>query len=347
MLPLTRFRSKSALPLLNQPLFSHGFHLLKEWGCTRIGMNLHHLPDSVLKILPEWKPEGIEVALFREETLLGTAGPLRAMETVLSGGTFWVLNADSLPEIDPAMMQDRHRSSGALVTMALKPYREGSGYAPVEIDQDGRIVRINGKPEGARPGKPHIFIGTQLAEPAILASIPPDRPSGSTSEVYPRLISQGARLMGWVTDAPWVEIGNPAAYLRASLELLKSDSHIDPGMYRHAPGGLIKEDPGGGEPDQSSGPVLIGKDGSVGPGTEFTGGVVVGRGVRIGAEARIRRSILWDGAAIGAGAYLDECIVAGGWVGDGEAIHRKIVVPEGDGGRSQVELPPAPAPSGG
>jgi NDP-sugar pyrophosphorylase family protein len=131
------------------------------------------------------------------------------------------------------------------------------------------------------------------------------------------------------------------------MELLESGSHIDPGMCRHALGGLIKEDPGDGEPDRSSGPVLIGKGGSFGPGTEFTGGVVAGRGVRVGAGARIRRSILWDGAAIGAGADLDECIVAGGWVGDGETVHRKIVVPEGDGGRALVELPSAPTPSGG
>jgi mannose-1-phosphate guanylyltransferase/phosphomannomutase len=305
-------------------------------------MNLHHLPDSVQELLPEWKPEGIEVGVFREETLMGTAGPLRVMESILSSGTFWVLNADSLLEIEPARMLDRHRSSGAIVTMALKPYRKSSGYAPVEIDPDGRIVRINGKPEGGKPGTPHIFVGAQLAEPAILASIPPDRPCESTSEVYPRLINQGARLIGWVTDAPWVEIGNPAAYLRVSLELLNSGQRGDQGMSRQPSGGGFQEDVSGRKPDRSTGPVLLGKDGSFGPGTEFAGGVVAGRRVRIGAGARIRRSILWDGAAIGADANLDECIIAGGWVGEGEALHRKIVVPEGPGGRTVTELPPGP-----
>jgi NDP-sugar pyrophosphorylase family protein len=307
-------------------------------------MNLFHLPESVERFLPEWHPPGLQVDLFHEEVLLGTAGPLKAMESVLAGGTFWILNADSLPGIDPRKMLDRHRTSGALVTLALKPYLQEAGYAPVEVDADGRIVRINGKPEGAGSGSPYTFIGAQIAEPGLLDAIPPGRPCESTGEVYLELIRAGAPLMGWVTDTFWVEIGNPAAYLQVSMNLLKTARWIDSNRFREVSAGVFLESGQDSLPVRVDGPLLLGRNASLGREIRLEAGNVAGRDVKIGDDALIGGSILWDGSQIGPGAALEDCIVAGARVPAGGSFRRQILCPDDAEGLSVTDLHSGIAP---
>jgi mannose-1-phosphate guanylyltransferase len=57
---------------------------------------------------------------------------------------------------------------------------------------------------------------------------------------------------------------------------------------------------------------------------------VVGRGARVSAEARVERSILWDGAVVEAGARVARAIVTtGGVVRAGERAEDVIVMPAG------------------
>ena len=345
MRPLTTLRAKASLPLLNRPLFGYGLRLLKAWGCNSCVMNLHHDPESILSRLGEEMPEGLHVEISKETDLLGTGGGLKRMERILGSGTFWTLNADSLVDLDPAKMIRRHRDSGALVTMALKPYCEGSPYAPVEIDADGRIVRINGKPEGGKPGTPHIFVGVQLMEPELLARIPANRPCETTVDIYPDLIRSGAAMRGFITEGAWVEIGNPRAYLEANFQLLQSREWLEPGLEGSptgtcfAEGHLERRDP-----SQISGPAWIGRETIIAPSARFEDGVILGRKVAIGKGARLRRTLLWEGSRVGPDAYLTDCIVAGAEVPGGTEAQEKIFLPSAGNGPSIQDLSPPAAP---
>ncbi len=60
--------------------------------------------------------------------------------------------------------------------------------------------------------------------------------------------------------------------------------------------------------------------------------VSVGRGVRIDPSARVTHSILWDDVAVGAGAVLDECIVADRVQVPAGASHRRAILVRGEDG---------------
>jgi NDP-sugar pyrophosphorylase family protein len=61
---------------------------------------------------------------------------------------------------------------------------------------------------------------------------------------------------------------------------------------------------------------------------ERAGDVIYGRGGRIDATARIRRSILWDDVEIGAHAVVEDCILTDGASIAAGAVHRGEVVIE-------------------
>ena len=49
--PLTYFRAKAAVPLLNRPLLSYSLQLFRQVGIESVMINLHHLPDTVSEAL--------------------------------------------------------------------------------------------------------------------------------------------------------------------------------------------------------------------------------------------------------------------------------------------------------
>ena len=335
MRPLTDRRAKGSLPLCNLPLFAHGLHILRGYGCRKVVMNLHSHPDSIISLLPDTRPEGLQVELSRESTLMGSAGGIKKMERHLSGGPFWILNGDTVLDLEFEAMLDRHRTSGALATLALAPQPEGSKYSPVEIDDDGFILRIAGKPEAGRRGRPHTFIGVQLAEPDLLGHIPPGIPVGITDEVYPRLIGAGAKLAGFVTRGFWLEMGNPAAYVRANLRFLDESRIFPRNRYLNPLPGLFTEGEMAMVGWEPQGPALLAKRVRIGPGVRLEGGVILGKGVVAGRGCRIRRTLLWEGSRIGEGAILEDCIVGGATIPAGATLVGKVALP-GEGGETRI-----------
>ncbi len=104
--------------------------------------------------------------------------------------------------------------------------------------------------------------------------------------------------------AYWRDVGNPAAYRQAQLDLLRGcvATRLRPaGTERDGcwigPGARL--DPSA----RLTGPAAIGAD------TEVAAGARVGPFAVIGAGARIEGAVLWEGVEVGEGAVLCDCIV--------------------------------------
>jgi mannose-1-phosphate guanylyltransferase len=67
--------------------------------------------------------------------------------------------------------------------------------------------------------------------------------------------------------------------------------------------------------------VLAGEDAVIGPEVVLSGYVTLGSDCWICPSATVKRSILLPGASVGAGAYLEDCIIGHGYdVRPGERI---------------------------
>src|SRR6266581_2051913 len=140
-----------------------------------------------------------------------------------------MINSDSIGDCDLSAALKKHRESAALATMVLIPQDPKSGYSTVEMDERDRIVRIAGNPSGSSdPGTGrYFFAGIHVLEPDIFAAIPSGK-SEINSDIYPRLITAGRVIKGFVHTGFWKELGNPRLYLEGSLALLRGIK--DPGL---------------------------------------------------------------------------------------------------------------------
>ena len=84
-------------------------------------------------------------------------------------------------------------------------------------------------------------------------------------------------------------------------------------------------------------PVYVGRGANIGPDSALLGGVILGRQVTVGKGYSLRSTLVWDGARIGDGSRLSECIVTSGvFVPAGVSLTNKIFLrAEGYQGKKQ------------
>jgi len=254
-----------------------------------------------------------KVHYTEEPVILGTAGGLKKAESFLKGsGPFFMVNSDSISDCDLAAVLRKHSESGALATMVLTPQDPKADYSTVEMDERDRIIRIAGNPPGAsdaRIGR-FSFAGIHVFEPEIFDSIPPGR-SEINSDIYPKLIAAGRKISGQVHTGLWRELGNPRLYLEGALAVLRAGKDASLEALRSSEG--IYLDRVATPKDVAiEPPAFVGRGASIGPGSAFLAGVAVGRQVIIGKACSLRSTLVWDGARIGDGSRLSECIVTSG-----------------------------------
>ena len=219
--PLSLVRAKAALPVAGTPLVTRILGQLATAGITDVVVNLHYLPHTITGIIGAGTDLGLRVRYSWEDPVLGSAGgPKRAvplLRAASAGATsFLILNGDTLTDVALDAVVDAHRSSDALVTMAVVPNTEPAKYGGALVDEGGAITGFVGR--GAERPSWHV-IGVQVAELDAFTDVPDHVPYESVRTLYPALIAQrrGA-VRAFRCEAAFFDIGTPADYLDTSLQ---------------------------------------------------------------------------------------------------------------------------------
>jgi NDP-sugar pyrophosphorylase family protein len=283
MRPLTDLRAKPVLPVLNRPLLHWTLELLARHGVTEVFVNLHHLPATVKKALRDGSDFGLVVHTSNEPEILGTGGGPRKIRQKLGDEPFLLLNGDILCDFDLSLLRQKHRASGARATLALRPNPDPRVYGPIVTGPRGEVRSLVGLPKPA-PGKVSMFTGVHVMDPAILDRLRPG-PSDSVRELYAPLVAEGELVLGVRMPGFWYDLGDPALYVSAQVDLLKS-------------GRLV--------PRQRA---LVHETATVHPSAEIAWSIV-GPGCVVGQDAVVDRSVLWERASIGPRATVVQSVVA-------------------------------------
>ena len=221
--PLSRVRAKAALPVAGQPLVHRIIRWLAAAGVSDLVLNLHHLPHTITASVGDGAHLGVRVRYSWEMPVLGSAGGPRHALPLIAASPFLIVNGDTLTDVRLPQVIETHRRAGALVTMAVVPNTEPHKYGGVLVDDDGVVTGFARK--GAA-GRSFHFVGVQVAEAEVFASLPDNTPHESVGALYPELMKQrpGA-IRAHVTEAEFLDIGTPADYLDTCLRLAAREGH--------------------------------------------------------------------------------------------------------------------------
>jgi len=371
---LTRETPKPALPfagsfrLIDVPLSN-----LRNAGISDVWVSVQYLGQSLSDAMANGKPwdldrhhGGFRVIMPQQagppsergfvsgnaEELLSNRDAIRrhGAEAVL------VLSADHVYRLDYAEVVAEHLSRGAECTVVTTEVSlaDASHHAVMIVDDDGRVRRVDYKPEepATETVATEVFVYDPVALIEVLeelhrtmsASAGEDDAAATDNEpedgsalgdfgehLLPTMIERG-RTYGYPLDGYWRDLGRPETYLAAhrdllagDIELFAQDWPITTTVEKRAPARLHRG--------------CSVEDSMIADGCEIYGSVrtsVLGPGVVVEAGAQVRDSVIFADVTVQSAATVDWSIVdvgteigTGARVGDGnpqEVLEPELIV---------------------
>jgi NDP-sugar pyrophosphorylase family protein len=309
--PLTYVRAKAAVPINGEPLVRRVIRILATAGIRDLVLNLHHRPQSIAACVGDGSDLDVRVRYSWEQPVLGSAGgPRRALPLLVDTmeDDFLIVNGDTLTDVDIWSLIERHRQSGALVTMALIPNPRPDHYGGVAVSEDGWVTgftRAAGAGTANAPRSFH-FIGVQVAKSKAFADLADGVPAESVNTLYPKFIAANPRsVAAYISQASFLDIGTPRDCLDTSLALADEE-----------------------------GARFMGTDSRVAASAVLVR-TMLWDDVTVGARAHLQDCIVADGVRVPEGARYERCAIVAAGINapvpgemiDGELLIRKFPQP--------------------
>ncbi|MGI8580099.1 MAG: sugar phosphate nucleotidyltransferase [Solirubrobacteraceae bacterium] len=323
--PLTSTVPKPVVPLVDRPFAAYMLEWLRSHGVDDVVMACGFMAEGVRDVLGDGSALGVRLRYLAEPRPLGTAGAIRFAQDLLDE-RFLVLNGDVLTDIDVSAQIAAHETTGARATLALMGVEDPTGYGLVSVDGEGRVTDFLEKPGPGFAGAPLINAGVYVLARDVIDLIEPEQMVSIERDVFPALIGDGLQAVR--ADGYWMDIGTPERYLQGTYDILEGRV-ATPVRER-----LGEDGRSVGEGSRIAGsilpPALLEDDCQVAEGATVGGGVVLRRGVSVGAGSRVERAVVLEGAEIGSECSLSACVVGpGARVGDGCTIEGGVMLGEG------------------
>ncbi len=305
--PLTYNQPKPMIPMANRALMEHVVALLKRHGFNDVVVTVGFQANAIQTYFGNGAEFGVRMKYASEESPLGTAGSVRnAMQQL--DEPFIVISGDVLTDIDLSAIVDFHNEKKALATIALRSVPNPLEFGIVITREDGTIERFLEKPSWGQVFSDTINAGIYVFEPEIFGFVGPGAVDFS-SDVFPRLAAEGNLLFGYVTGGYWEDIGTLDAYARAHQDILDGRVEVELPGFALRNGIWLGEGVHVDPRAEIKGPAIIGDYCSVESGATLGEYTVLGRNVRVGADAYLERAIVHDNTYLGAGVRLRGCTV--------------------------------------
>ncbi len=223
--PLTETTPKPLIAIGGRPLIEYTIAFLRRHGIRHVVINLFHLGHLIEAYVGDGSRFGIQVTYSREPQLLGTGGGIKKAASLLQDGTFVVINADILIDVDLREVIAFHKEQAAVATMVLRDDDNVDSYGAIAIDQQGRIRQFLGYPPWSGPPLRRLmFTGLHIMEPRIFTYMRSEEgPFSITEKTYPALLRAGEPIVGYHMKGFWIDLGSWDRYRAFTERVQKGD----------------------------------------------------------------------------------------------------------------------------
>src|SRR2546428_748916 len=190
--------------------------------------------------------------------------------------------------------------------------------------EDGRITKFLEKPWWGEVFSDTINTGIYVIEPRVLEHFAVGEVFDFSKDLFPRLLSEGEPLFGYVAEGYWTDVGSIAEYARANADLLRGKVKGEDLGNELMPGVWTAGNVDINESAKLTGPIFLGEGVKIGPHAEIIGPTVLRDYVSVDLGAVIDSSIVWRNTYIGERSELHGAIV-----GRQCALKSNVILEEG------------------
>jgi NDP-sugar pyrophosphorylase family protein len=205
------------MPIGDVPILEIVIRQLKYYGFERITMTVGHQAALIETFFGDGSKFGIDIDYSRENSPLGTAGPLSLLGDL--NEPFLMMNGDLLTDLNFCDLVKYHKRNHAFATLALYQKRVKIDLGVIEADREGFVSKYTEKPIM----KYECSSGIYVFQPQVQEYIPKggkfDMP-----DLIRLLIKKQKRVMGYRFGGYWLDIGRFEDYQEAARIFDKSKS---------------------------------------------------------------------------------------------------------------------------
>ena len=143
--PLTHTRAKQLMPIANKPILYYGIEALAAAGITEIGIIVGDTKDEVMAAVGDGSRWSVQVTYIEQSQPLGLAHAVFTAKNFLKESSFVMYLGDKLDGFIEVFRKDS--ADGVIL---LKPVEDPRAFGVAEVAEDGRILRLEEKPQEPR-----------------------------------------------------------------------------------------------------------------------------------------------------------------------------------------------------
>lgn len=292
LLPLTLKTPKPMLKVAGVPFTEHQIRKAAAAGIAEIVLATSYKSELFEPYFGDGQKFGIKIKYAVEHSALGTGGGIRNAAKLLSDCKQVVIfNGDVLSGHNLIGQMEFHQQKQADLTLYLTQVEDARAYGCVELLENNQIKSFLEKMEN--PISNQINAGCYIFNKDVIDQIPADQVVSVERDTFPALLAAGRKAFGYLDNSYWLDIGTPAALVKASADLVSGviTSLATPKHSQDA---------------------LIFPSAKIGSGSVVNKGCVIEDKVVIQSNCQISGSIIGEGAKIGANCKIIDSIIAPG-----------------------------------
>lgn len=193
---------KPMYQIADKPLLEHNILLLQKHNIKDICILVYYLPEVIKSYFGNGDKWGVNIQYSLEDKPLGTAGAIKNAEWFINNERFFVIYGDNYTNIDLSKMFNFHISRNSKATIALfnpkKALNSGIAGGVVKMTA-GNVIDSFTEGKGNAVER-YVNAGVYILEPDILSMIPSSIASDFGKDIFPKLISKGIIIKGYLTD---------------------------------------------------------------------------------------------------------------------------------------------------
>ena len=274
--PLTHTGPKQLIPIANKPVSQYAVEDLIDCEIREIAFVLGDThPNRVKEYYGDGSRFGVRFQYVPQGEPLGIAHAVGLCHGFVGDESFIVYLGDNLIKGGIAKFAEEFHKTEADAMILLSKVKDPTRFGVASFDEKGKLVALVEKPK--KPPSNFALTGIYMFKPVIFDMIKKLRPSWRNeleiTEAIQMLLQEGGKISYHIVEGWWKDTGTPEDILESNRLILDElKSKID---------GHVEED------------------------ASVQGRVVVGKGSKVSAKARVRGpSIIGENSVIEPGVYI-------------------------------------------
>jgi NDP-mannose synthase len=200
--PYTLVLPKPLLPVAGKPIIEILIRQLARAEIADVVVTTGYLGNLIQAYLQDGARLGSRIRYSAEEAPLGTAGPLSIIEGL--EGDFFVVNGDTLCDVDFRAMYDEHRRSANVVTLGAFRMKHKVDLGVLETNESRHVTGYVEKPSLDYVVSMGLYVFNAAALRELEPGVPVDLP-----DFVLRLVARGQRIGAYFHPGRWLDMGRP------------------------------------------------------------------------------------------------------------------------------------------